>query len=107
VTTSASGSERRRHPRHDIRTPIGIDSLTRKDRVGITRNLSESGVLFLTASRFEIGESLNMVLRLRRGIDERVSGTVVRSQRKLGVHDLFTNIVAVEFHEPLSGSLPN
>ncbi len=102
---SAQGAERRIFSRRPVHAAIAIDTADRENRIGVTRNLSASGVMFHTASRFEIGDKLDVTFR---GppvipIDTRVRGRVVRV-----LHDvkesgmLFPHVIAVKFDEPLS-----
>jgi hypothetical protein len=96
--------ERRCYNRRPVHAAVAIDTTDRENRIGVTRNLSAGGVLFHTASRFNIGEKLDLTFR---GppvvpIDTRVRGRVVRAShdvRESGT--LFPHVIAVEFDEPL------
>jgi hypothetical protein len=96
--------ERRCWSRRPVHAAVAIDASDRDNRIGVTRNLSAGGVLFHTASRFQIGEYLDLTFR---GppvvpVDTRVRGRVVRAchdVRESGT--LFPHVIAVEFEEPL------
>lgn len=96
-----SSEERRAHERKSLRTPIGIDAESRKDRAGITRNMSASGVLFHSPSRFSIGEELELYFRSRDGGEQRYTGRVVRTGTDPDVHTIFPHVTAVAFDEPV------
>lgn len=67
----------------------------------MTRNISASGVLFHSPSRFAIGDQLELYFRSRDGVETRYSGYVVRTTLDSDVHALFPHITAVQFDEPV------
>ena len=89
--------ERRAHVRRDHRTPIGFDTNLHKNRVGITVNVSKSGVAFFSPIPFSAGQEIKLIFRdPERSELERV-GHVVRARPKPGSHALFAYVVAVQF----------
>ena len=97
--------ERRIHDRRALHAAVAIDATDRENRVGVTRNLSAGGVLFHTASRFQLGETLDLTFRGPPVIpvDTRVRGKVVRAHHDVRESDtLFPHLIAVEFEEPLA-----
>lgn len=105
MTEQTNQDERRIYDRRPVHAAVAIDAEDRDSRIGVTKNLSAGGVLFHTASRFELGEALDLTFR---GppvvpIDTRVRGRVVRTRHDARESDtLFPHMIAVEFEEPLA-----
>jgi hypothetical protein len=102
--TSEPGAERRNFYRRPVHAAIAIDTANRENRIGVTRNLSAGGVMFHTASRFELGEELDVTFRGPPVIpvDTRVRGRVVRARHDVKESGtLFPHVIAVEFDQPL------
>jgi hypothetical protein len=100
-----TGTDRRSFARHQVHAAIGIDTEARKNRVGVTRNVSAGGVLFHSASRFEVGQRLDLYFRARPILREEmhVRGRVVRVWHEARDHyTLFPHVIAVEFEHPLT-----
>lgn len=97
-------SERRTTPRHLLHAVVGIDSTDRKDRVGVTRNLSATGALFHSASSFSEGETLSLMFRDPVSKEEQtVTAVVVRTDvDPPSVDSHFPYLTAVRFERPLS-----
>jgi hypothetical protein len=97
--------ERRRATRQDALIPARIDSESRADRLAISRNLSRTGALLGTPSRFRIGERTWLSFQLDGECVSEISGRIVRLELN---HDDDTGIwrflMAVQFHEPLPDS---
>lgn len=96
-------NERRADERAAINAVVGIDTSDRKDRVGVTRNLSSRGALFHSASRFSRGERLHLmfhdpVTERDRQVTARVVRTDVDSPER---GNFFRHLTAVEFDEPI------
>ncbi len=53
-------SNRRRAQRHVVVVPVQIDSDQRKERLGVTRDVSDSGTMLLSNSKFTVGEKLEL-----------------------------------------------
>jgi hypothetical protein len=53
-------AERRIHSRQKAFYAVEIDAVTRKRRIGVTRDASERGLLIASPSRFEVGEALQL-----------------------------------------------
>ena len=101
--TEPSSHDRRHHNRQLVHAVVGIDADDRRDRVGVTRNLSPTGALFHSASRFEPGETLELLYR-EPGSEEdvRVKAKVVRTEiddPKSG--SFFCHLTAVQFDPPV------
>lgn len=96
--------DRRNFPRQDVLFAIRIDGKSRTDTLGISRNLSSTGVLCDSLSRFQVGDRLSLKWKpsLR---DERVSeaqGTVVRFETHDGAgRPVLPYIVAIRFDGPI------
>jgi len=94
-------SERRRFFRKPIQIAVSVSTAERKDRVGCTRDLSAKGLLFHSASRFAVGERVDLMFRLaRQGPLTTATARVVRAMRDRD-QELFQHITAVEFDQPL------
>jgi hypothetical protein len=83
---------------------VNVSTDNRKDRVGVTSDVSESGMVFHSLSRFAVGEKLDIVFG---AVDaERVaSGRVVRTARDPRWH-LFPNVTAIQFDAPRPEIIP-
>jgi len=93
-------SERRTAGRHEVFVPVNVSTHERRDRVGMIRDLSESGVLFHSLSRYAIGERVAVMFKLN---GERVptSGCVVRAAVDDNADNMFRFLTAVRFDAPL------
>jgi hypothetical protein len=99
----AQSSERRSAVRRTALVPVQIDTPTRSARLGVTRDVSESGALIASSSPFEIGEPTWLTLQVSMRETVRIRGRIVRLE--LGSADLFRYNVAVRFDQPLSAEL--
>ncbi len=90
--------ERRKYQRLQMNVPLRIDTDTRRDRFGITRNVSSRGVQFHSPSAFAVGDRLEVSL-FGLGLecaDTRTCGTVVRVERNTwDPRSAFPHITAV------------
>ena len=93
--------EKRRAPRHAIWFPMKID--TSGDVImAISRNLSEVGVLMVTAARPEPGAKVIMTMSIPGDelSERRVAGTIVRvSENEADSEGLWKHKVAVAFDD--------
>ena len=101
-----SHQERRNNQREPLHAVMGINSNGRdRERAGVTRNLSATGALFHSASRYQAGERVK--LRFRDPVSHReleeVSARVVRTEiEPIEKGSFFCHLVAVEFEQPLA-----
>lgn len=93
-------SERRRYQRLPIHVPVNVSTTVRRDRVGMIRDLSVSGVLFHSLSKYALGERVVVMFKLagRKGIS---SGRVVRAAIDPNLENMFRFVTAVSFDAPL------
>jgi hypothetical protein len=93
-------TNRRRFERHPIQVPVNISTAVRRDRVGVIRDVSASGVLFHSISKFEIGERVTVVFKIahRNGT---TAGQVVRTDTDDHPDNIFRFVTAVRFDAPL------
>jgi hypothetical protein len=70
--------ERRRHERYSCAELVNVSSETRRNRVGLARNLSASGMRFQSISRFEVGERLELLVHISSIGTWPATGRVVR-----------------------------
>jgi PilZ domain-containing protein len=94
--------DRRRHERHRICFPIRVDSAKKRDRVGMSRDGSASGILFGTPSHFDVGDELTLRFRVSEKHGEvHIPGRVVRVGIDARHRDSWcSRLVAIEFVEP-------
>ena len=80
--------------------PVSVSTSVRRDRVGMIRDLSESGVLFHSLSRFAPGERVVVMFKLN---NRRVpsAGCVVRADLDDHADNMFRFLTAVKFDAPL------
>jgi PilZ domain len=88
-------SERRRHGRREVFLPMRIDSREKSDRIGVTRNASESGLLIGTPSHFAVGDHLELTFAEGAGVTRALQARVVRVALDPNA-GLFRRLVAVE-----------
>jgi len=70
----------RRSSRHELRFPVSLESPSKQGRVGVARNVSETGVLLGTPSRFDTGQRIRVRFRTSAdGPHVELAGTVVRT----------------------------
>ncbi len=96
-------SERRRSLRLPLWVPTRIDTATQPNRFGMTRNVSSTGALLGTPTRFRIGERADIELRLPNQEPKNVPGRIVRLEvNESDEVGLWRYLMAVRFLEPLS-----
>ena len=73
-------SNRRQATRRVVVVPVQIDSAERKERLGVTRDVSQSGTLLLSNSKFAIGEKLDVTFYVSSDAKsgKKIQGEVVR-----------------------------
>ncbi len=93
-------TDRRRFERHHIMVPINVSTSARRDRAGMIRDVSLSGVLFQSRSKFEIGERVVMYFELpnKKGS---AAGRVVRAETDDSPNNQLRFLTAVRFDAPL------
>ncbi|HEY4181275.1 MAG TPA: PilZ domain-containing protein [Kofleriaceae bacterium] len=93
-------SDRRRYERHPVNVPVNVSTTVRRDRVGVTRDLSASGVLFHSISKFAPGERVVVYFKHnhKRGT---TAGYVVRAELDETTDGMFRFLTAVRFDAPL------
>ena len=97
-------SERRRFTRHPIHVAVSITTADRHDRVGVTRDLSESGLLFHSLSQFQPGERVWLVFQAARRANC-ATGEVVRAVQDPNETSLLRYVTAVKFDAPIELAL--
>jgi hypothetical protein len=93
-------SDRRRFERLPIQVPVNVSTTERRDRVGMIRDLSASGLLFHSLSRYAIGERVIVMFKLNHGKGV-TAGHVVRAQIDENLDNFFRFMTAVSFDAPL------
>ena len=97
-------SNRRAFERHTANVVVGISTSERKDRVGVTSDVSATGLLLHSLSRFAVGERVNLVFRTQ-NVESLATGRVVRAGRDASWH-MFPNVSAVELEAPAPDLVP-
>jgi len=95
-------SNRRRANRRVVVVPVQIDSAQRKERLGVTRDVSNTGTLFLSNSKFAIGEKLQVTFFVSPDSTngQKTVGEVVRvEQLQSGLQWRYA--MALRFEQPL------
>jgi hypothetical protein len=79
--------------------PIRLDTERKTERFGVSRNVSASGMLLRTRSRFNIGDRIGLTFRFASdSSDRRLDGEVVRLERDhADTSGIFPRHVAVKF----------
>ena len=95
-------ANRRRHARRAFFEPVNICTDTRKDRAGISHDVSPNGIMFHSRSRFMIGERVDLTFRISSVELKYVSGRVVRASAAPSYDSTFPYEAAVEFDAPHS-----
>ncbi|MGI5860930.1 MAG: PilZ domain-containing protein [Myxococcales bacterium] len=95
----------RQAERHVVAVVVQIDSAHRKERIGVTRDVSASGTLFLSNSKFEVGERLEVTFHVSEdpGSVRKGHGEVVRVER-LEPGRQWRYAMALKFDQPLPQS---
>ena len=88
-------SERRRHPRYEAFLSVQIDGADKVGRVGVSHNVSCSGMLLATPSRFEEGQVLELTILGKNGKQKHVRGLICRQSESLG--HAFSRKLAITF----------
>jgi hypothetical protein len=75
---TVSADERRAHDRYAVPLAVQIEAEGRAGRVGVLKNGSAGGLLFMTRSHFRLGEKIDVTIFLPRALAALASGRVVR-----------------------------
>jgi hypothetical protein len=102
-TAPAQPDDRRDATRHAIWFPLKVDTPASSDGVAVSRNISETGVLMLSATKLDPGSPVTVTFRVERSGPERtVQAKIVRMERNTGdTTGIWPWRVAVEFAEPM------
>jgi hypothetical protein len=107
ILDDAQAAERRRALRQPLTIPARVDTKSRPQRFAMTRNVSKTGALLATPSRFHIGERATLRFRTPDSSDyRRVEARIVRLELNPENHvGLWPYLAAVRFAEPLDDPL--
>lgn len=70
--------DRRRYPRFESFLSVQIDAPDKPGRVGVSHNVSATGMLLTTPSRFRQGQTLSLTVTDHHGGQRRLRGHVTR-----------------------------
>ena len=98
-------SDRRTSTRMPATIAVEIDGQSRKGRLGVTRDASQTGLLMATPSRFDIGEELDLKLYVGHDI-KHVRGRVARIETNPPRStEMWRYKLAIQLIEPLAAPL--
>jgi hypothetical protein len=99
-----SAQERRASRRYRVHVAVAIDTPIKPGRVGISHDMSTTGIRFNTRSRFAPGDEVTLTLHLSDAYSDatRVRAKVVRTE-SVEMHSSYPwrYLTAVEFDEPV------
>jgi hypothetical protein len=90
-------SNRRRNERRPCAELVNISTATRRDRAGLARDLSAAGVRFQSASKFAIGERVNLLFQNVSIGTVTANGRVIWTSPTPDYTSPFPHAAAVEF----------
>jgi len=94
-------SERREQARYAVWFPMKLEAPALEDGVAVSRNVSNTGLLMVTAKRLEIGAPITVTFQMTLSVPERtVDARIVRCEPNPETSGLFPYRIAVEFTEP-------
>jgi len=91
-------NNRRRSPRNPINVAVNITAPDRPDQIGVSRDLSDGGMLFHSLSRFDVGIRVQLLFRTGER-EETVAGRVVRASKDQA-WSFYPHATAVAFVDP-------
>jgi hypothetical protein len=100
---SDENRNRRGQERHTAWFPVRLDAEELGECMGVTKNVSERGVLLCSAEKFVVGAPVTIEVHLEPGRQEprRVPGTIVRlTPNEEDPAGLWPYKMAVEFDDP-------
>jgi hypothetical protein len=99
----AKPDDRRVKDRYSIWFPLKVESPSLTDGVAVSRNISETGVLMLSATKLDPGSVVNVTFKVEKAGTERTAqAKIVRMEKNTGDQTgLWPWRVAVEFIEPV------
>jgi hypothetical protein len=93
-------SNRRRYERRDCAELVNICTDTRKDRAGLARDVSATGLRFQSVSKFAVGERVDLTINVTAVGEKATTGRVVRVGSEPNYESVFPHSGAIEFDEP-------
>jgi hypothetical protein len=93
-------SNRRRHERRTCAELVNLCTDTRKDRVGLARDISASGLRFQSATKFAVGERVAVVIHVPAIGNKQETGRIVRAGSEPDFNSMFPHAGAIEFDAP-------
>lgn len=98
----AAMHERRQAARLRVSVPVAITTSYAPERVGMTRDVSATGILFHSVTKFDIGEDMRLVFTVNNA-NAVATGRVVRAHVDPSLDSSFRYITAVKFDYTLTG----
>lgn len=96
-------SERREQNRYSVWFPMKLEAPSVEDGVAVSRNVSDTGLLMVAATRLEVGAAITVTFRLTKDVPEQTyEAKIVRCDRNPEPAGLWPFRIAVEFVEPHS-----
>lgn len=85
--------------RETVFAPANINTQERQDRVGMIREMSRTGALFHSRSKFAVGERIAITYRGADGQLTNADATVVRAFRDTCEDNMFPWMTAIHFED--------
>lgn len=92
-------NDRRRSLRQPVNVAVSITSPGRPDQIGVSRDVSDGGMLFHSLSRFDVGIRVQLLFRTGER-EDMVTGRVVRASRD-SAWSLYPHATAVAYLDPI------
>ena len=103
--TAPGMNNRRRSARQPVNVAVNITTPDRPEQIGVSRDVSDSGMLFHSLSRFDVGVRVQLLFRTGER-EEVVTARVVRSSRD-PAWSFYPNATAVTFVDPIEAGPPS
>src|SRR5262245_3975092 len=101
MVADSGRKDRRRSARTPAVLAVGLDTKEKQGRHGVTRDLSENGLLVVTPSSFKRGDRVSVTVHAG-GEDMNVSGQVMRvDENPISSPELWRWRVGIELDAPL------
>lgn len=106
MSTTSTRDDRRGEPRTAAVLSVDLESETKGGRLGVTRDLSATGLLIVTPSHFSKGDRLRIKVHAGADTGVDVCGRVIRvDENPISSPELWRYRVGVELENPLPVSI--
>jgi hypothetical protein len=102
--TALRMNNRRRGVRQPVNVAVNITAPDRPEQIGVSRDVSDGGMLFHSLSRFDVGVRVQLLFRTGER-EEVVNARVVRASKD-PAWSFYPNATAVTFVDPIEAGTP-